>query len=87
MSFEIWRYPYCLNVIFEKKKRKHFAFSVKRNHIVGRESKTCIFDFHIFQERQKTEYLLLGVSFIAESQTGLYLVTTKFTVIGVLNFQ
>ena len=23
-------------------------------HIVGRESKTCIFDFHIFQERQLT---------------------------------
>ena len=22
-------------------------------HIVGRESKTCIFDFYIFQERQK----------------------------------
>ena len=24
-------------------------------HIVGRESKTCIFDFYIFQERQKIE--------------------------------
>ena len=55
-------------------------------HIVGWESKTCIFDFHIFQERQKTEYLLLGVSYIAESQTGLYLVTSKFTIISVLNF-
>ena len=31
--------------------------------------------------------LLLGVSYIAESQTGLYLVTYKFTVIGVLNSQ
>ena len=42
-------------------------------HIVGRESKTRIFDFYIFQERQKTELLLLGVSYIAVSQTGLYL--------------
>ena len=56
-------------------------------YIVGQESKTCIFDFHIFQERQKTELLLLGVSYIAESQTGLYLVTSKFTAIGVFNFQ
>ena len=41
-----------------------------------------------FQERQKTEYILLGVSYIAESQTGLlYLVTSKFTVIGILSFQ
>ena len=47
----------------------------------------CIFDFYIFQERQETEYFLLGMSYIAESQTGLYLVTSKFTVIGVLNFQ
>ena len=30
---------------------------------------------------------MLGVSYIAESLTGLYLVTSKFTVIGVLNFQ
>ena len=45
------------------------------------------FDFHIFQERQKIEKLLLGVSYIAESQIGLYLVTFKFTVIGVLSFQ
>ena len=44
-------------------------------YIVGRESNSRIFDFHIFQERQKTEKLLLGVSYIAESQTGLYLVT------------
>ena len=56
-------------------------------HIVGWESKTCIFDFYIFQERQKTEKLLLGTSYIAESQTGLYLVASKFTVIDVLNFQ
>ena len=56
-------------------------------HIFGRESKTCIFDFYIFQERQNTNLLLLGVSYIAENQTGLYLVTSKFTVIGVLNFQ
>ena len=42
-------------------------------YIIGRESKTCIF--------------VLGVSYIAESQTGLYLVASKFTVIGVLNFQ
>ena len=27
-----------------------------------------------------------GVSYIAVNQTGLYLVTSKFTVIGVLNF-
>ena len=51
------------------------------------ESKTRIFDFHIFQERQKNEKLLLEVSYMAESQTGLYLVTSKFNVIGVLNFQ
>ena len=40
-----------------------------------------------FFRRQKTEQLLLGASYIAESQTGLYLVTSKFTVIGVLHFQ
>ena len=53
---------------------------------VGWESKTRIFDFHIFQERQKKQPLL-GVSYIAESQTGLNLVTSKFTVIGVLNLK
>ena len=56
-------------------------------YMIGRESKTRIFDFQIIQERQKTELLLLGVPYIAESQTGLYLVTSKFNVIGVLNFQ
>ena len=61
--------------------------NVVNMHIVGRESKTCFFDFYIFQEIQKTEWRLLGVSYNAESQTGLYLVTSKFTVIGVLNFQ
>ena len=50
-------------------------------HIVGRESKTHIFDFYIFHERQK-----LGVSYIATSQTGLHLATSKCTDIGVLNF-
>ena len=61
--------------------------SICLEHIVSQESKTCIFDFHICQERQTTEQVLLGVSYIAESQTGLYLVISKFTVIGVLNFQ
>ena len=56
-------------------------------YIVIQESKPRIFDFHIFQERQKNKKLLLGVSYIAESQTGLYLVISKLTVIGVLNFQ
>ena len=49
--------------------------------------KTRIFEFYFFQERQKAELLLLVVSYIAESQTGLYLVTSRFTVIGALNFQ
>ena len=43
--------------------------SMLNPHIIGKESKPCIFDFHIFQERQKTEQLLLGVSYIAESTT------------------
>ena len=30
-------------------------FKIWESYIVGRESKTCIFDFYIFQERQKTE--------------------------------
>ena len=53
---------------------------------VGSQKLYCIFDFQIFQERQNTELLLLGVPYIAESQTILYLVTSKFNVIGVLNF-
>ena len=57
------------------------------DNIVGRESKPRIFDLLIFQERQKLNKLLLGVSYIAESQTGLYLVKSEFTVIGVLNLQ
>ena len=56
-------------------------------YIVVQESKNRIFDFYIFQEKQKTKYLLLGVTFIAENQSGLGLVTSKFTLIGVLNFQ
>ena len=63
------------------------CFSITLKYIVGRESKACMIDFYIFQERQKTELLLLGVSYIAESQTGLYLETFKFTFIGFLNFQ
>ena len=43
--------------------------------------------FSHFSGEAKTEQILLEVSYIAESQTGLYLVTSKFTVIGVLNFQ
>ena len=51
------------------------------------QSKPCVIDFHIFQERQKTEYFLLGVSNIDKKQTGLNLVISKFTVVAVLNFQ
>ena len=56
-------------------------------HVVGRESKTGIFVFYIFSGETKNWINLLGVSYIAESQTGLYLVTCKFTVVGALNFQ
>ena len=43
--------------------------------------------FTFFRRDKKTELLLLGVSYIAECQTELYLVKSKFTVIVVLNFQ
>ena len=49
---------------------KHISKCLMTNHvqyIVGLMSKARIFDFYIFQERQKTEQLLLGVSYIAES--------------------
>ena len=42
--------------------------------------------FKFFRRDKKIEKLLLGVSYIAESQTGLYLKTSEFTG-GVLNFQ
>ena len=51
------------------------------------ESKPRIMDFHIFQEQQKTELFFLGVSNIEDTQTELYLVTSKFTAAAVLNFQ
>ena len=54
-------------------------------HVV-QESKPCIFNFHIFQKGQKTEYFLLGVSIIEESLTGLYLVTSQLSVVAVFEF-
>ena len=49
-------------------------------------SQKLVSRFSHFSEDKKMNNLL-GVSYIAESQTGLYLVTSKFTVNGVLNFQ
>ena len=43
--------------------------------------------FTFFRRDKKTKLLLIKVSYIAESQIELYLVTSKFTVIGVLNFK
>ena len=60
----------CLNL--QVKPRISFLDFLENYLSSVRSQKTRIFDFHIFQERQKTENILLGVSYIAESQAGLY---------------
>ena len=49
--------------------------------------KTLYLWFSHFSGETKNQITIARVSYIAESQTGLYLVTSKFTVIGFLNFQ
>ena len=52
-----------------------------------RSQKLISLIFTFFRRDKKLNNFLQGVTYIAESQTGLYLVTSKFTIIGVLNFK
>ena len=52
-----------------------------------RSQKLASMIFIFFRRDKRLNNFLLGVAYIAESQTGLYLVTSKFTIIGVWNLQ